>query len=80
MEKMVFSGLVIDWRLAMRPVYRSPELALIATTEGVTRAPSLFSSTWDSPTSITAMQEFVVPRSMPSTFGISVCLLSERGV
>jgi hypothetical protein len=33
--------------------------------EGVVRAPSLFSSTVALPPSRTAMQEFVVPRSMP---------------
>jgi hypothetical protein len=41
-----------------------------ATTEGVVRLPSEFSSTAGSPPSMTAMQEFVVPKSMPSIFAI----------
>jgi hypothetical protein len=41
-----------------------------ATTEGVVRLPSEFSSTDGSPPSMTAMQEFVVPKSMPSIFAI----------
>ena len=39
-----------------------------ATTEGVTRLPSEFSSTSGSPPSMTAMQEFVVPKSIPNYF------------
>jgi hypothetical protein len=42
-----------------------------ATTEGVVRAPSLFSKTTGSPPSITAMQELVVPKSMPKTLAIN---------
>jgi hypothetical protein len=41
-----------------------------ATTDGVVRFPSEFSSTKGSPPSMTAMQEFVVPKSMPSIFAI----------
>jgi hypothetical protein len=41
-----------------------------ATTEGVVRLPSEFSSTNGSPPSMTAMQELVVPRSIPRTFAI----------
>jgi hypothetical protein len=36
----------------------------------VVRLPSEFSKTTGSPPSMTAMQEFVVPKSMPSTFAI----------
>src|SRR5688572_33273939 len=63
-EKMVFCGLVTAWRLAAWPTRRSPVLEN-ATTEGVVRAPSEFSSTEGSPPSMTAIQEFVVPRSIP---------------
>jgi hypothetical protein len=50
-----------------------------ATTEGVVRRPSEFSKTTGSPPSMTAMQELVVPRSMPSTFAINYCpYLSRR--
>jgi hypothetical protein len=45
-----------------------------ATTEGVVRLPSEFSSTEGSPPSITAMQEFVVPKSMPSIFAIKLLI------
>jgi hypothetical protein len=69
MAKMVFSGLVIAWRRAIWPTSRSP-LSVIATTEGVIREPSAFVMTVTSPPSMTATQEFVVPRSIPMTFGI----------
>src|SRR5450755_2544792 len=42
---------------------------VIATIEGVVRAPSALGITTGSPPSITAIQEFVVPRSIPITFG-----------
>src|SRR5438876_9681931 len=69
MEKTVFSGLVTAWRFATWPTRRSP-LLVIATTEGVSREPSLFSNTVGSPASMTATTELVVPRSMPITFAI----------
>src|SRR2546421_11226827 len=56
------------WRLATSPTRRSP-LLLIATIEGVVRAPSAFGITTGSPASMTATHEFVVPRSIPITFG-----------
>src|SRR5258708_18352017 len=78
MEKTVFSGLVTACRFANWPTRRSP-LLVIATTEGVSRDPSLFSNTVGSPPSMTAITEFVVPRSIPSTFAItSRSFLSER--
>jgi hypothetical protein len=43
-----------------------------ATTDGVVRAPSEFSSTVDSPPSMTAMQELVVPRSIPRILDIEL--------
>ena len=65
-EKMVFSGLVTAWRFAGVPTRRWSSL-LNATTDGVVRPPSVFSRTVGSPPSRTAMQELVVPRSMPMT-------------
>ena len=44
MEKMVFSGLVMAWRLATWPTSRSP-LLVNATTDGVVRAPSWLAMT-----------------------------------
>src|SRR5579871_3871432 len=64
---MVFSELVIAWRLATSPTRRSP-LLVNATTDGVVRAPSALGMTTGSPPSITATHEFVVPRSIPITF------------
>ncbi|KAL2299570.1 hypothetical protein Nmel_014233, partial [Mimus melanotis] len=57
---------VTAWRLAGIPTRRSPS-AVNATTDGVVRAPSEFSSTLACFPSITATQELVVPRSMPIT-------------
>src|SRR5918999_975773 len=69
-EKIVFSGLVTACRLAVWPTYLSPLRGLRATTEGVMRPPSLFSSTVGSPASMTAIHELVVPKSMPNTLAI----------
>ena len=44
-----------------------------ATIEGVVREPSAFGMTCGSPPSMTATQEFVVPRSMPITLPIAPC-------
>ena len=74
MEKSVCVGLVTAWRLAMRPVSRSPDFE-IATIEGVVRLPSLLSSTFGSPPSMTAMAEFVVPKSIPSILGIPLMII-----
>ena len=68
-EYIVLRELVTACRLAASPTRRSPVLVK-ATTDGVVRLPSEFSSTTGSPPSMTAMQEFVVPKSMPSTFAI----------
>src|SRR5512145_2874558 len=68
-EKTVFWGLVTAWRLAACPTSLSPVFEN-ATTEGVVRAPSEFSKTTGSPPSITAMQELVVPKSIPKIFAI----------
>src|SRR5579862_174795 len=69
MEKIVLEGFVTACRLAAWPTTRSP-LLVNATTEGVVRAPSEFSTTTGSPPSMTAMQEFVVPKSMPKILAI----------
>ena len=70
MEYTVLRGFVTAWRLAASPTTRSPVLVK-ATTDGVVRLPSEFSSTIGSPPSMAAMQEFVVPKSIPNTFGIN---------
>src|SRR5215211_2203842 len=76
-EKTVLVGFVTAWRLATVPTRRSPE-SVKATTDGVVRPPSAFSSTVGSPPSITATQELVVPRSMPIVFAISFQLTFLR--
>src|SRR5436853_1853436 len=63
-EYTVFSGLVTACRLATCPTSRSPVLVM-ATTDGVVRAPSWLGITTGSPPCITATTEFVVPRSIP---------------
>src|SRR4051794_7055426 len=63
-ENTVFRGLVTAWRLAAWPTRRSP-VFVNATTDGVVRAPSALGITTGSPPSIIAIQELVVPRSMP---------------
>jgi hypothetical protein len=66
-EKIVFVGLVIAWRLAGSPTFRSP-LSVNATTDGVVLLPSLLGITTGSFPSITATHEFVVPKSIPIIF------------
>src|SRR5213083_2754630 len=68
-EKIVFCGLVTACRLATCPTSRSPSLVK-ATTEGVVRDPSALGMTTGSPPSMTAITEFVVPRSIPTVLGI----------
>ena len=68
---MVCSGLTTLCRLAARPTYRSPVFGLTATTDGVNREPSAFSMMMGCPASTYAATELVVPRSMPSTFGMA---------
>src|SRR5690606_16399979 len=63
-EKIVFSGFITAWRLATVPTSRSPP-SVNATTDGVVRPPSAFSSTVGSPPSMTATHELVVPKSIP---------------
>src|SRR5262245_33026947 len=71
MENTVLVGLVMDWFLATRPTSLSPVLEK-PTTEGVVRAPSALAITWGSPPSMMAMQELVVPRSMPRTLFVAM--------
>jgi hypothetical protein len=73
----VFLELVTAWRLAASPTNRSP-VFVNATTDGVTRLPSEFSSTTGSPPSMTAMHEFVVPKSIPITFAINCSCLETK--
>ncbi len=73
-EKIVFLGFVTACRLAGVPTRRCPSLVK-ATTDGVVRPPSALGMTVGSPPSITAMHEFVVPRSMPITLAIRLLLL-----
>ena len=68
-EKTVFWGFVTCWRFAGGPTSRWPSF-VNATTDGVVRPPSAFGMTVGSPPSSTAMQELVVPRSIPIVFAI----------
>ena len=65
---IVFSGLVTAWRFAGCPTRRSSSVK--ATIDGVVRAPSAFSTTRGLEPSMMAIQEFVVPRSIPITLAI----------
>ena len=69
-EEIVFCGFVTCCRFAGAPTSRWPSF-VNATTDGVVRPPSAFGITVGSPPSITAMHEFVVPRSIPITFAIA---------
>ena len=69
--------LVTACRLAASPTTRSP-VFVKATTEGVVRLPSEFSKTTGSLPSMTAMQEFVVPKSMPKIFAIKNVLRANK--
>src|SRR6267142_3662350 len=60
----VFIGFVIIWRFAMCPTRRSP-LSVKPTMDGMVRLPSFVGMTWGLPPSMNAMQQFVVPRSIP---------------
>ena len=71
MEETVRSGFVTAWRLATWPTIRSPSLAK-APTEGVVRLPSALAMTAASPTSMTATQELVVPKSIPMILDIMI--------
>src|SRR3989338_2961414 len=62
-EYTVLLGFVTACILAATPTRTS--LSLNATTDCVVRLPSAFGITVGSPPSMTAMQEFVVPRSIP---------------
>ena len=72
-EKTVFFGLVTAWRFAAWPTSTSP-VFVKATTEGVVRAPSELAMTTASPASRMAIQELVVPRSIPMILLIVIFL------
>src|SRR5579863_3402581 len=76
--KIVRSGLVTAWRLAGWPTSRSPS-SVNATMDGVVRIPSAFSMTLGVLPSITATQEFVVPKSMPITLAMVLTLSFTAG-
>ena len=78
-EKMVLVGLVTACLFAAWPTRRSPDF-VNATTDGVVRAPSEFSRTVASPPSMTAMHEFVVPKSIPNILAIIVFFYNFVGV
>src|SRR5690606_18240513 len=76
-EEMVLAGLVIACLFAGSPTFLSPfPLSKNATIEGVVLLPSLFCITTGSLPSITATQEFVVPKSIPIIFPISFIFYS----
>src|SRR3989338_2638505 len=70
-EKIVFFGFVMPCRLASKPTNLSFDFESPAT-DGVVRLPSLFSTIFGSPPSITAVAELVVPKSIPKIFDISL--------
>jgi hypothetical protein len=73
----VFLELVTACRLAGMPTSLSPS-PVNATTEGVVLAPSLFSKTFGVLPSIIATHEFVVPRSMPMTWPLTLSELQHQ--
>ncbi|KAI4318527.1 hypothetical protein MLD38_032218 [Melastoma candidum] len=66
-EKNVFSGFTTACRFAICPNNLSPFL-LYATTDGAVRWPSALVKRVGFPPSIAATAEFVVPKSIPTTF------------
>src|SRR5690606_11868936 len=77
-EEMVLAGLVIACLFAGSPTFLSTlPLSKNATIEGVVLLPSLFCITTGSLPSITATQEFVVPKSIPIIFPISLFFYSN---
>src|SRR5712692_11696768 len=74
---MVFSGFTAACLRASVPTSLSP-VFVNATTEGVVREPSAFGMTTGSPPSMTAMTELVVPRSIPTVFGICLIFLPRQ--
>ena len=75
MANKVFSELVTACLLADCPTSFS-FVSLNATIDGVVLPPSEFSITFASLPSITATQEFVVPKSIPITFAIFFILFT----
>ena len=75
-EETVFSGLVTAWFFAALPTTRSPSLRK-PSTDGVVRSPSAFTRISGSLPSMTAIAEFVVPKSIPRILDIMFPLLLE---
>ena len=69
-EKNVFSGFTTACRFAIWPTNISPFFAY-ATTDGVVLCPSAFVTIVGFPPSIAATAEFVVPKSIPTTFSLT---------
>src|SRR6202521_6423244 len=76
-DETVFSGLTAACLRARLPTRRPPDLVK-ATTEGVVREPSELGMTTGSPPAMTAMTELVVPKSIPTVFGICLAVLPGR--
>ena len=72
MDWMVRSGLVTACRFAGSPIIHSPVLEK-ATMEGVVRPPCALGIMTGSVPSHTAIQELVVPRSIPMILAILLC-------
>ena len=75
-EETVFSGLVTAWFFVALPTTRSPSLRK-PSTDGVVRSPSAFTRISGSLPSMTAIAEFVVPKSIPRILDIMFPLLLE---
>ena len=75
-DDTVFSGLVTAWFFAALPTTRSPSLRK-PSTEGVVRSPSAFTRISGSLPSMTAMAEFVVPKSMQESLPLCASSQSE---
>src|SRR5215471_17695694 len=69
-DEIVLSGFTAACRRASSPTRRSPDLVK-ATTEGVIREPSALRMTTGASPSMTAITDWVVPRSIPRTLAIS---------
>ncbi len=76
-EKIVFSGFITAWRLATVPTRRS-SLSVNATTDGVVRPPSAFSSIVRLAALDDGHAELVVPRSIPMVRATVILLLRRQ--
>src|ERR1700761_2903532 len=76
-EEIVPFGFRIACRRAICPTRRSP-CGVKATTEGVVRDPSAFGITVGWPSTVAAITELVVPRSMPTATAIAASCFDPR--